>query len=92
MQSRTCARQRAKRLQRKARGAAFGLAVLIGAATFAAPLAAQVLQAQDLRPSGLQTTSQPGYQSHATLPAADDQLPLAGPDGLPAVLSAGDAE
>ncbi len=92
VQSRTCARQRAERLQRNARGAAFGLAVLLGAVSFAAPLAAQVLQAQDLRPSSLQTTLQPGYQSQATLPAADDQLPLAGPDGLPAVLSAGDAE
>lgn len=79
-----------------------------GLAPAAPPAAAQVLQAQvlqaqdlqarDLRPSSLQTTLQSNSRNQlnssgsATLPAPDAALPLSGPDGLPAVLSAGDAD
>ncbi|GAB4362606.1 MAG: lytic transglycosylase domain-containing protein [Kiloniellaceae bacterium] len=71
---------------------------LAAVATPVAPLEAQVLQAQDLRPSSLQTTlqSNPGRalapQGGAMPTAPDAALQPAGPDGLPAVLSAGDAE
>ncbi|MGF1629890.1 MAG: lytic transglycosylase domain-containing protein [Kiloniellaceae bacterium] len=89
MQSRNCARQRAVRLQRKARialvalAAGFG-AIVIGSATPLAPAArAQVLQPQDLQPSSSVLQS--------NLPDTPQAMP-AGPDGLPTVLTPRDAD
>ncbi len=85
VQSRSRARQGADRLCLQARGVALAFAaaiVLLGcAAPFSAPATAQVLQPRDLNPA-------------AALPGGlqPDAGPIAGPDGLPAVLTSHDAE
>ncbi|MGF1593223.1 MAG: lytic transglycosylase domain-containing protein [Kiloniellaceae bacterium] len=95
MQSRSCARQRAARLRRKARRTLFALAAGLGATllgTSAAPIPtalAEVLQPQDLQPHGLQPND---ATLQGNLPTDQHHMPLSGPDGLPGVLSQQDAE
>ena len=91
LQSRSSARRWACRLPRKARAALFacaaGLGVALIAAAPAASLRAEVLQPHDLQPGGPASDS----TLEGNRPAAPRALP-GGPDGLPAVLTAGDAE
>jgi len=100
LQSRSTARQRAACLQRQARGAAVALAAIVCAPVFCSggfAASAQVLQPHDLtagRPGRLETTLQPraGTQPVTIAPQIDGDVLRNGPDGLPAVLSARDAE
>lgn len=85
VQSRRGARQGHNRLCQKARGAIFALAAAVAlfATVTPSPGTAGVLQPQDLKPAA----ALPGGLTPESLPE-----PISGPDGLPAVLSAEDAE
>jgi soluble lytic murein transglycosylase len=96
LQSRSCARQRAARLRRKARRSVIALAAGLGAAllgTAATPIPsarAEVLQPHDLQPATATLPGDATLQGH--LPTDQRHMPLSGPDGVPGVLSQQDAE